>query len=723
MIHVDWTCAPSPGSEAAAVLVASLRDAGLPAGLLGSSVPAGLSYNRTCDIALLIAPTPPSAGDRLLVLSGQTASDTHFSSLRRFAGAGLGRTVLAARLESRQHEIGLATKFGYALGQDPELLSLADESASLLGSSLGPVFGIDRRRGDPADKVLRVLLVAPDIKDATIAGRLQTLAVSRRLKVTVLTDGESKTVLRKSGVALPVYHYGEVPLHVHVAGTDVAVFCQAVPRSYAMRMMLADLAASGTGLLDASDGFVNRQREPAFLPAPSDPNALAGFLLTEIGNAIGDLKQMARDSALARTAKENLAALRRALGAGAADTPQGAADPAAPRLRAARPRSGPAPAPEQPRERILFLPTNGVGLGHAQRCSLIAGELAQNPAASPVFAAFPSCLRLIKSYGFDVMPLVAKSPLHAEPFANDVVNTVRLDHLMNGTAAFVFDGGYIFNSVFQTILGHRMPGVWIRRGLWQPGQDNSVALEREKVFSRVIVPQEAFSELNEEYSVGSHIVRVGPIVQQITLSQADRGTLRAGLAERLGLPFRQLVVTMLGGGVAADRSAQTTAVAASLARRKDVLHLVVVWPTATVDPGLFCWPNTRVVRTHHASVLAAAADLFVSAVGYNSFHEALYNRIPTIFVPQMAAYMDDQRSRAVAAAERGLARLAEPHELATLDQTLARMLDHGEADALRSRLTALDLPEPGTAAAATCIADLAGLDGPSKTTRSLMRIA
>jgi hypothetical protein len=51
------------------------------------------------------------------------------------------------------------------------------------------------------------------------------------------------------------------------------------------------------------------------------------------------------------------------------------------------------------------------------------------------------------------------------------------------------------------------------------------------------------------------------------------------------------------------------------------------------------------------------------------------------------------------------------------------MLDHGEADALRSRLTALDLPEPGTAAAATGIADLAGLDGPSKTTRSLMRIA
>jgi predicted glycosyltransferase len=711
-----------PGSEAAAVLVASLRDAGLPAGLLGSSIPPGLPYNRACDIALLIAPAAPSARDRLLVLSGQTASDAYVSSLRRFAGAGLGRTILAARLESRQHDIGLRAKFGYALGQDPDVLALADDSVSLLGSSLGPIFGIDRSGGTPADPALRVLLVAPVISDSKGKAGLQSLAVSRRLKVTVLTDGESKTALRKSGLALPVYHYGEVPLRVHVAGTDIAVFCQAVPRSFAMRMLLADLAASGAGLLDASDGFVNRQREPAFLPAPSDPNALAGFLLAELGNAIGDLKQLARDSALARTAKENLAALRRTLGDGEAGVSESTSGPAtAPGT--ARPRSGTTPAPERQRDRIVFMPTNGVGLGHAQRCSLVAGELAQNPAASPVFAAFPSCLRLIKSYGFDVMPLVAKSPLHAEPFANDVVNAVRLDPLLNRTAAFVFDGGYVFNSVVQTILGTRTPSVWIRRGLWQPGQDNAVALDREKVFDRVIVPLEAFSELNEDYSTGAQIVRVGPIVQQIALSQADRDSLRSGLAERFDLSFRHLVVTMLGGGVAADRSAQTTAVAASLARRSDVLHLVVVWPTATVDPGLFCWPNTRVVRTHHASVLAAAADLFVSAVGYNSFHEALYNRIPTIFVPQMAAFMDDQRSRAVAAAERGLARLVEPHELATLDQTLARMLDRGDAEALRSRLHALDLPEPGATAAAACIADLAGLDLPLKTTPPLQRIA
>jgi len=721
MIHVDWTCPPEAGLDAAAVFVASLRDAGLPAGLVRSSVPDGLSFGRACEAAHLMAPAAPSQGDWLFVLSGQTASDAQLSALRRYAGAGLSGCTVAARFENRQSEIGQTAKFGFVLGTTPGVLPLTAEEGSLLGSSVAPVFGIDRARGARTDDAMHVLLVAPETGNGNLIGGLQALAVSRKIKVTILTNGESKTALRKAGVLLPVYHYGEVPLRVHVARTDAVVFCKAIPRSYAMRMMLADLAASGAGLLDASGGFVNRLREPAFAPAPSDPYALAGYLINEIRPIISDLGRLARGSALSREAQENLAALRHALGTGEAAGPGRSADHARP-LPALLPII-PSGQSEPGAGRVVFLPTNGVGLGHAQRCSLIAGEIARNPAAEVAFAAFASCAPLIKSFGFDVMPLVAKSRLHAEASANDVVNGLRLDLLLRNSAALVFDGGYVFTPVMRNILERRVPAVWIRRGLWQPGQDNSISLEREKVFDRVIVPLEAFGELNEDYSVGPHVVKVGPIVQQVALTQAAKSAMRQGLAERIGLRFRHLVVTMLGGGVAADRTAQTTAIAASLARRSDVLHLVVVWPTATVEPGLFTWPNTRVVRTHHASVLAAAADLYISAVGYNSFHEALYNRIPTIFIPQMAGYMDDQRSRAMAAADRGVARLVEPHQLARLDQMIARMIDKGEADLLRSRLNALDLPVPGAAAAAAAIAGIAGLNGSPQADMNLKRIA
>jgi predicted glycosyltransferase len=554
------------------------------------------------------------------------------------------------------------------------------------------VFGVERPRSYAADGRLRVLLIAPKLTEAPALGGLQALALSRKLSVTILTDGKSKTALRTAGLPVAIYQYGEVPLWTLGVRTNVAVFCDPVPKSYAIRMLLADMSVSGVGLLDASEGFVNRRLDPSFVPAPADPSALATFLVNEIMPQLGELNTLSRSSATARKSRETLAALRAALGE---NFPS-------PVRAVSRVASAMVPP------RIVFMPTNGVGLGHAQRCALVAAEMAP-PTATPVFAAFPSCMRLIKNYGFDVMPLVQKSALHAEGLANDVVNYRRLHQLLSTAAGLVFDGGYVFNSVFRSILEHRVPSVWIRRGLWQAGQDNSIALEREKVFDHVIVPLEAFDELNQDYSAGRHVTKVGPIVQQVSLTNVEHETIRKRLAGKFGVSFRHLVVTMLGGGVAADRSAQAISVAASVARRSDTLNLVVVWPTAKVDAGLFGWPNTRVVRTHHASVLAAVADLYVSAVGYNSFHEAIYNRIPTIFIPQMAAFMDDQRARGAAAAERGLARLIEPHQLMSLDHAISGMLD-GEGEEIRARLAATQLPVSGSAVAADVISEVADLN-------------
>ncbi len=711
MIHIYWTAGAKAGLDAATGLAASLRAAGLTAGLCRDALPSGMTLAQSCDVARLIAPTRPGEGDRLLVIGGHAVRDSDLVTLRRLAPYVVSGCLVAGHFGSLQTEIGIRSRFGYALGHEPDLLPLREEGAGLIACAEAPVFGVEHPRPPAGDGRLRVLLVAPDLSEAATPASLQALAVARRLAVTVLTDGKSKEALRAAGLAAPVYHYSEVPLRVLVRRADVAVFCQPVAASHAMRMLLADLALSGAGLLDASPGFANRKREPGFVPAPADPASLAAFLTNDIRPDLAALDRLSRGSALARQARQSLDDLRAALG-------EEAVRVTAPVTRLAHHGRSDRKTPP-----VVFLPTNGVGLGHAQRCTLIAESLADQHAARPVFAAFPSCMRLIKSRGFDVMPLVSKSPLHAEPLASDLVNYVRLEPLLADAAAFVFDGGYVFNSIFRSILDRGLPSVWIRRGLWQPGQDNSVALEREKVFDRVIVPREAFDELNDDYSHGPSVTKVGPIVRRIAPCDIDRPALHAALRDRFGLAFRQLVVTMLGGGVASDRSAQTTAVCASLARRPDVLHLVVTWPTATVEPGLFTWPNTRIVRTHKASLLAASADLCISAVGYNSFHEALYNRIPTIFIPQVASYMDDQRARAQAAVERDLACLVDPHQMMTLDRALARMLDEGEAEALRERLSRVDLPNPGNAASAACIADLAALAPQGQDRQANRRIA
>jgi hypothetical protein len=693
MIQILWTGGMKAGLETAATLTASLRAADIPAALVAEALPEDLTPAQTFDIARMIAPAHPGPDDRLLVIAGHCARDGDFATLRRPASTGHNGCTVTGHFGSVQAEIGVRSKFSYALGREPDLLALPDESTGLIASSEAPVFGIDHRRRRSPDGRLRVLLIAPDLAK-TNPTAFQALAVSRKLAVTILADGKAKNVLRAAGIGTHVYHYTEVPLRSHVGLADVAVFCQPVPNSYAMRMLLADLVASGVGLLDASEGFANRKREPAFVPAPAEPAALSAFLTNEIRPDLAELDLLSRGSASALLASKNLADLRQSLGL--ADGERAVV------------KGRPLPVPPVP-DRVVFLPTNGVGLGHAQRCLLIAEDLVATSLARPDFAAFPSCMRLIKSRGFDVMPLVQKSGQHADPLANDIVNYARLGPRLDDAAAFVFDGGYVFNSIFRSVLERGLPSIWVRRGLWRGEQDNSVALEREKVFDRVIVPLEAFDELNEDYSHGPKVTKVGPIVQKIALSAAEREMIRSELADRFAMKFRHLVVTMLGGGVAADRSAQTTAIAAGLARRTDVLHLVVTWPTATVDPGHFAWPNTRIVRTHHASALAAVADLYISAVGYNSFHESMYNRIPTIFVPQVAAFMDDQRARAIAAVERDLARLVDPHELMTLDRTILRMLDQGEAQEMRARLSTVDLPPPGNAASASCICETASI--------------
>ena len=351
----------------------------------------------------------------------------------------------------------------------------------------------------------------------------------------------------------------------------------------------------------------------------------------------------------------------------------------------------------------MFLPTNGVGLGHAQRCLQIAA--AMDP-ASIGFAAFPSCLPMIEASGFPFVPLVQRSDDHPDRSGNDVLNGLRLQRNLRAGDTLVFDGGYVFASVFRNILELGLVGVWIRRGLWQPGQITPQALQRESVFQSVIVPGEAFEELNDRYTFGPRVTPVGPIVKETAGSVADRRALRATLAEQFGTPAHELVVTMLGGGVAADRVAQTTAVCSAVEGRPGCLNLIVVWPGSRISPALQGWKNSVVVQTRHASDLCLAADFVVSAAGYNSFHECLYNAVPAIFVPQMAPYMDDQDRRARAACDRGLAAAVSPSGLLELGREIGLFLDAGKADDLRRNLAGLDLPERGTAEAAALIKGL-----------------
>jgi hypothetical protein len=693
MIWCETAAPDARAMERLAVFVSQVNALGLEAGIDVRAVPGGLHRSVRFDIAPYLLDRPLERADQVVLIAADQMTDAKLVELRRLLGGEPRACIAFGRFGRRQQLIGAKAKLSYIFNRDPTIIDLGERGSP--GSGLGgdPVFGAPRRLGAWRGAMARprLMVAHPSLDDVAQVAALTALALSQQVELAVLTDGEAKKAWQAArGSALPIYNYGEILPFDLAERMDILACMTPLQANYRLQCLVANAATAGVVLLDCTPDHATANTIDAFIRAPWELIGLTSFLGGEVLPNLGQLQAHTRASVprswSGTYAKQVFEAQSRA------------------GSKLSRPIAAVRRSPEPP-ARLVFVPTNGVGLGHAQRCTLVAAEL-DRTRVDPVFAAFPSCIGLVKDYGFDVMPLVQRSPLHLQTYENDLPNYVRLKALTTKARALVFDGGYVFDSIYRTIVENRLAGVWLRRGLWQGQQDNSIALDRAKMFARIIVPTEAFDELNDHRSWSERAQHVGPIVRRHSLDSAGRDRLRHDLALRYDLSFDRLVVTQLGGGVAADRGPQVQALCGIMERRSDVLHLVVVWPTAVVQPGWSAWSRSRVVRTRHAGVLAAAADLCISAAGYNSFHEILYGALPAILMPQMGKGMDDQMARAGAARNRDLVGVVEPHQLMAVDRLVTRFLDAGEATAAKQRLAALELPPPGNSRAAALIEEL-----------------
>jgi hypothetical protein len=631
----------------------------------------------------------------VIVLGAEVIMDATLSTLRGYALRPDQPVIALGRFETRQTRLGAGARLAYAIGREPELFEMSDLQpdpliaggiAPLLAANgpLPPTFAAAAKPG-----ALRLLVVLPGemAEDPANAAALSQLGASRQLDVTLLTSASGKSALETRpgdiGGLRNVLAYAELAPDILATRSDIVAVLGPGSPGVRIGQICVELISCGGVVVDGTEtGALVASRAPV-VRGPVALVAMPTFVEQQILPRLPEIRAEVLTSDWTR--RNRIDKLLARLWPGKAANHPSASSPGQTR-----------------RPQTVFLPTNGVGLGHAQRCVQIAREMPKTGLVS--FAAFPSCVELIERHGIPCRPLVQKSSGHADPFANDIVNHRRLGRWLAPGDRLVFDGVYVFDSIYRTIQERDLDAVWIRRGLWRAHQTNSAALGREHVFGRVIVPEEAFDELNQHYSFGAHIHHVGPIVQQTATNATGIRAARKSIARHFGRDFDRLVVSMLGGGVAADRGPQIQTIAATLETRPDTLHLVVVWPGAQVAPGLLLWQNTRVVRSLAALALAQAADLVVSAVGYNSFHEVLYHRIPTLFIPQTAPYMDDQERRAQAAADRGLAEMVLPDDLMMLQRRLGSLLTGDGTDALRRRLSDVVLPRPGNAAAAAQIA-------------------
>ena len=300
-------------------------------------------------------------------------------------------------------------------------------------------------------------------------------------------------------------------------------------------------------------------------------------------------------------------------------------------------------SPEPHKKTALFIATNGVGMGHLTRIMAIARRLPKD--VHPILMTWSQALRLARREGFFVeyMPSLQYLRCEIRPW-NDLFLR-RLHELIDtySPGLILYDGVQPHPALGELATSH--PGirrVWCRRAMWRPGKA-ATNIDGAALFDDVLEPGEVAeaSDCGATVAHRSRVQRIAPILFPEPADLMSRQKAR----QQLGLTGdRPATLVQLGAGAAIRgdvvtqllEQGATDVVVARSPLEKDGPPL----PSGCVQVNVY--PVGRYYR---------AFDFAVAAPGYNAFHELLAFDIPTLFIPNPNAVVDNQPVRARHAAE------------------------------------------------------------------------
>lgn len=353
--------------------------------------------------------------------------------------------------------------------------------------------------------------------------------------------------------------------------------------------------------------------------------------------------------------------------------------------------------------RVLFVPSNGVGLGHVTRLLAIANR--SHGRFTPIFATLAQAAAAIEAFGYQAEYIPSQSDTQAPLDTWDGWFRAELERLIRGydIDLVVFDGNNPTPGLVGAVLSQPpCRAVWVRRGMGKATP--SPFLDNAHFFDLVIEP----GEIAAERDTGPTSRRRHEALQVDPIRLLDAGQLldRDAARQALGLdPERPSVLVQLGSGSHRDVVGLVDAVVRQLARFDGVQTVIAEWENGAAPLSL--WPGTKVVSGLPLSQYFNAFDFTVSAAGYNTFHEVLAFGLPAIFIGNRHEAIDDQVARAQFAQEAGAALEMGEDELFQLHSICEVLLDARAREVLRENGRKLARPN-GAAAAADAIARLLG---------------
>jgi hypothetical protein len=296
---------------------------------------------------------------------------------------------------------------------------------------------------------------------------------------------------------------------------------------------------------------------------------------------------------------------------------------------------------------VLFVTSNGGGMGHIARCAAVMRH------GSGRILTLSTAADLVASSGLDVryFPSQAQSDRGAERWHRQFMRRLLEEVSELEPAKIVFDGTWVYPALTDVAELADIPLVWLRRGLWRQGVDLSQVESWSEHVTSVVTPRDV-----AEDEVSAPVpFRDAAWCDPISLATDERFE-RGEALERLGLdPGREYALVQVSGGNSAGE-AMGRAVDAVRDSARDVTPVIVRSPlmTAAVPAG------AKVIDARFPLVdFSAAWSFTITGAGYNSVHENLHTSTPGIYLPSATTLTDDQVARARAMHDGGWGVLAD----------------------------------------------------------------
>jgi UDP:flavonoid glycosyltransferase YjiC (YdhE family) len=360
---------------------------------------------------------------------------------------------------------------------------------------------------------------------------------------------------------------------------------------------------------------------------------------------------------------------------------------------------------------VLFVTSNGFGLGHVTRCMAIGRRLPEG--LEPIIFTLSEALPIVRRQGFYAEYFSSRD--HEAENANQWQGRLarRIESVLGeyDPAAVVFDGTYPYRGLLEAMRGKGTPFVWCRRGMWRPGE-GAANIRFADEFDLIIEPGEFAGAVDTGLTARGRdqAVHVPPILLCDDSELLDR----EAAAREIGLEPGRVNVLMQPGWENQVFGPSATLCVERLREEDEVQLVVAVSPLRSRAVPL---PDgVAKVSTYPLASVYRAFDFSISGAGYNIYHELIAYGLPGLFIPNAGTPLDDQVARARFAQDQGVGRNWETRAAEELEEHMSALLDEGTRAEMSRRARELSF-ENGAGAAARSIAAAAtaapGAEAPS----------